>query len=113
MSQKTKQVLRGEVYLCSLGETKKSVQGGTRPVVVIQNNYGNRYSPTVIVAPITGKPKKQLATHVDIELAKPSIVLCEQILTIPKDSLGQKIHYMTGEELAKLDHAIAISIGLG
>lgn len=113
MSQKTKQVLRGEVYLCDLGAAVKSVQGGVRPVVIIQNNYGNRYSPTVIVAPITGKPKKQLSTHVDIELVKPSIILCEQILTIPKDHLGQKIHYMTGEELSRLDHAIAISIGLG
>lgn len=104
-------ILRGEVYNCDLGDREGSVQGGYRPVVVVQNNYGNMNSDTVIVAPVTSKDKPILPTHFSIVLDKKSIVLCEQIQTIPKSKLSKKIYYLSKEEMINLDHALRISLG--
>lgn len=107
-----KTVYRGEVYLCDLGKGRGSVQGGVRPCVVVQNNVGNTYSTTVIVAPVTSAEKTVTPTHVNIILDKESIILCEQILTVPKNKLRKKIYKLTLEETQELDRAIEISLGL-
>lgn len=103
--------LRGQVYMCDLGETKGNVQGGTRPVVIVQNNYGNEYSPTLIVAPITSKPKNTQPTHLTIELHTKSTILTEQIMTVPKSSLkGKPMYYLGSRELLMLDQALKSSL---
>lgn len=90
----------------------RGVQGGDRPVIVISNDVGNVYSPVVIVVPTTTKIKKNLPTHFKIDFGKPSTVLCEQVFTIPKASLGEKIYTLTYEELEELDKALAQSLGI-
>lgn len=87
-------IKRGDVFLDDLGKGEGSVQGGTRPVVIIQNNIGNKFSPTLIIAPVTSRmTKKNIPTHVKIKnkLAKESIVLLEQIRTINKNDLKNYI----------------------
>ena len=99
--------------MVDLGDQPKGIQGGNRPVMIVQNNYGNIYSPTVIVAPITSTKGPTQPTHVEIELQKPSIVLTEQLTTIPKHRLkGTRLYYANHDTLLRIDHALAISIGI-
>ncbi|MFE8113934.1 type II toxin-antitoxin system PemK/MazF family toxin [Mammaliicoccus sciuri] len=109
---------RGDVYLADLSPVTGSEQEGTRPVVIIQNDTGNRYSPTVIVAAITGKINKaKIPTHVEIEAAKykldrDSVILLEQIRTIDKKRLKEKLTYLSDAKMKEVDIAIAISLNL-
>jgi mRNA interferase MazF len=111
-------VKRGDIYYASLSPVVGSEQGGIRPVIIIQNDVGNRYSPTVIVAAITSQINKaKLPTHVEISseeygLNKDSVVLLEQIRTLDKRRLKEKIGRMTNGDMRKVDEALLISIGL-
>lgn len=89
------------------------VQAGIRPVVIIQNETGNKYSPTVIVSPLTSRPKKPMPTHsVTYATGLKSTVLTECIKTIDKSWLGRRLGQLTQSELEALDRAIAVSVGL-
>lgn len=106
---------RGDVYLANLGNTEGSIQGGTRPVVIIQNNMGNRFSPTLIIAPVTSRmTKKNIPTHVKIKnkLAKESIVLLEQIRTINKSELKNYITTLDENNIKDINRAICVSLGM-
>lgn len=109
---------RGELYYAVLGQGIGSEQSGTRPVAVLQNDVGNRYSPTTIVAPISGQrdTKASLPTHYHLEgigsLRSPSTVLLEQIRVIDKSRLGRKLGWLTQEHIQGIDQAIKISLGL-
>lgn len=109
-------VYRGEVYYADLSPVIGSEQGGLRPVLIIQNNIGNKHSPTTIVAPITSRfTKKSLPTHIPLSncgLEKDSIVLCEQLRTIDKRRLREKMGEMDEKDKVALDKAISISLGL-
>jgi len=111
-------VKRGEVYFADLSPVVGSEQGGIRPVLVIQNNIGNRFSPTVIVAAITAQIQKaKLPTHVEIEaekygLERDSVILLEQIRTIDKQRLTDKITQLDDELMEKINQALEISLGL-
>ena len=111
-------VKRGDIYYASLSPVVGSEQGGIRPVIIIQNDVGNRYSPTVIVAAITSQINKaKLPTHVEISseeygLNKDSVVLLEQIRTLDKRRLKEKIGRMTHGDMRKVNEALLISIGL-
>ena len=108
---------RGDIYYADLGNVVGSEQTGIRPVVVIQNNIGNRYSKTVIVLPVTSRNKNKLPTHVSIAgnkygLEKDSIILAEQIRTIDKSRLISKIGRLDKKILEDVKEAILISCGL-
>lgn len=109
---------RGELYYAVLGQGVGSEQSGTRPVVILQNDVGNRYSPTTIVAPISGQKdtKAKLPTHYPLEnigaLTNPSTVLLEQIRVIDKSRLGRKLGWLSQEHIQGIDQAIQISLGL-
>jgi len=111
-------VKRGDVFFADLSPVVGSEQGGVRPVLVIQNDIGNRFSPTVIVAAITAQIQKaKLPTHVEIEakrhgLEKDSVILLEQIRTIDKQRLTDKITHLDEETMRKVDEALQISLGL-
>ncbi|WP_048601188.1 type II toxin-antitoxin system PemK/MazF family toxin [Rubeoparvulum massiliense] len=111
-------VKRGDVYFADLSPVVGSEQGGVRPVLIIQNNIGNRFSPTVIVAAITAQIQKaKLPTHVEIDAAiygfdRDSVILLEQIRTIDKSRLTDKITHLDEEMMKKVDDAIQISLGL-
>ena len=104
--------VRGDIYYAVLGQGEGSEQSGYRPVVIIQNNIGNKLSPTVIVATITSTNKSQIPTHVDIVLRKPSVILCEQIRTISKTRLKEKFGKLSEEELQILDEKLKLSLAL-
>lgn len=110
--------LRGEMYYADLGKGIGSEQEGYRPVVIIQNDIGNNHSPTVIVASISSRiaGKSKLPTHYYINaedgLREPSVVLLEQIRTIDKHRLGQRIGKLSEKHIQGINHALAISIGL-
>ncbi len=110
------QVKRGDVFFADLNPTKGSEQGGTRPVLVIQNDIGNKYSATVVVAAITGKEnKKSLPTHIRIEtefLPKFSFVLLEQIRTIDKSRIKKYIGSLDKNMMQEIDKALYTSVGL-
>ena len=111
-------VLRGEVYYAELNPVIGSEQGGTRPVLIIQNDIGNQYSPTTVVAAITSKIQKaKLPTHVEIDckkggIEKDSVILLEQIRTIDKSRLKKKVSLLDDEIMQKVSHALEISLGL-
>ena len=110
-------IKRGDLFYADLDPVQGSEQGGTRPVVVIQNDIGNRYSPTLIVAAITSQMNKtRMPTHVkvgfDTDLPKNSFVLLEQIRTIDKRRLQRKIGAFDAATMQKIDEALAISIAL-
>lgn len=111
-------VKRGDVFYADLSPVVGSEQGGVRPVLVIQNDIGNRFSPTVIVAAITAQIQKaKLPTHVEIEakthgMERDSVVLLEQIRTIDKQRLTDKITHLEEESMRKVDEALQISVGL-
>ncbi|MBE0449340.1 MAG: type II toxin-antitoxin system PemK/MazF family toxin [Clostridia bacterium] len=111
-------IKRGDVYFADLSPVRGSEQGGQRPVLIVQNNIGNKYSPTVIVAAITAKiAKAKLPTHVEIEaskvgLVRDSVVLLEQVRTIDKTRLIQKLGQLESEDMSLVDKALVISLGL-
>jgi mRNA interferase MazF len=111
-------VKRGDVYFADLSPVVGSEQGGVRPVLVIQNDIGNRFSPTVIIAAITAQIQKaKLPTHVEIDAQKygferDSVILLEQIRTIDKQRLTDKITQLDDEMMRKVDNALQISLGL-
>ncbi len=111
-------IKRGDIFYADLSPVVGSEQGGTRPVLVIQNDIGNQYSPTTVVAAITSQlTKAKLPTHVELPapdcgLEKNSVVLTEQIRTIDKRRLQEKISALGDETMAKVNQAIEISLGL-
>lgn len=108
-------VKRGEIYYADLSPVIGSEQGGIRPVVIIQNDKGNKYSPTTIVAPITSRKKARIPTHVLIDnpcLKYTSLILLEQIRIIDKTRLRECIGKLTSEEIERLDTAVAASLNL-
>ncbi len=108
-------IVRGDVFYADLGENKGSVQGGERPVVIIQNDIGNRKSTTVIIAAITSAQKNKMPTHVKLNsefLEKESIVLLEQIRTLNKYDLREKIGELSFKEIRAIDKAIRVSLDL-
>ncbi|MFM1514653.1 type II toxin-antitoxin system PemK/MazF family toxin [Helcococcus ovis] len=110
-------VKRGDVLYADLSPVVGSEQGGIRPVVIIQNDMGNKYSPTVIIAAITSQQNKtNLPTHVqilcDINLPKNSVVLLEQIRTIDKKRLRDKVGSLDGKTMRKIDRSLIISLNL-
>lgn len=109
-------VYRGELYYADLSPVVGSEQGGLRPVVIIQNDVGNKHAPTTIVAPITSRlTKTPLPTHIEFcgcGLSKDSVMLMEQIRTIDKSRLKQKMGSLPREKIEALDMAIKVSLGL-
>lgn len=108
---------RGDVYYADLSPVIGSEQGGVRPVLILQNNIGNKYSPTVIIAAITSKfGKSKVPTHVSIGkdkvLTGDSAALLEQIRTIDKQRLTDKITHLNDELMEEVDAALKISLGL-
>lgn len=112
---KEKEIKRGEIYYADLNPVRGSEQGGIRPVLCIQNDAGNRYSPTIIIAPITGQIKKQLPTHVPLRLAElpqESIILLEQIRTIDKCRVADYVGRVSEDQMVKVEQAIDVSLGM-
>ena len=111
-------VKRGDIYYADLSPVVGSEQGGVRPVLIIQNDTGNRYSPTVIAAAITSQTgKAHLPTHIELAaqnygLTKDSVVLLEQIRTLDKRRLREKMGRVDPELMERIDSAIAVSFGL-
>ena len=105
---------RGEIYYIDLSPVKGSEQGGLRPCVIVQNNSGNRYAPTLIVVPLTTKTKRQLPTHATVrEGTKESTALCEQIKTIDKSRVsGNAIGRCSPRTMTQIDLCLKISLGL-
>lgn len=117
MTKQLNEIRRGDIFFADLNPVRGSEQGGLRPVLVIQNNIGNRHSPTVIIAPITSKLKKNaLPTHVglprDIGLPAKSMVLLEQVRTIDKSRLSNYIAALDDEIMDYVDGALGISLAL-
>lgn len=116
MKQQAKSILRGDIYYADLSPVVGCEQGGIRPVLIIQNNLGNRHSPTVIVAAITSQHKKELPTHVPIAgvkgISKRSMVLLEQIRTLDRRRLRDYVGSIDSRSLAQIDEALKISVGL-
>lgn len=110
-------VKRGDMYFAELSPTVGSEQNGYRPVLILQNAVGNLYSPTVVVAAISGKPKKMnMPTHCYLPaengLDIPSVVLLEQLRTIDKKRLGGRIGELDETTMKGIDRALAVSLGL-
>ena len=111
-------VKRGDIFYADLSPVIGSEQGGTRPVLVVQNDVGNKFSPTVIVAAITSQINKaKMPTHIEISanecgLLKDSVILLEQIRTIDKRRLKEKIGKLNDELLLLVDEALGISFGI-
>ena len=111
-------VRRGEIYYADLSPVVGSEQGGMRPVLIVQNDVGNRYSPTVIAAAITSQTgKARLPTHISVAplscgLPKESIILLEQVRTLDKRRLREKMGRLDDGVMRKVDAAIAVSFGL-
>lgn len=109
---------KGEIYLFDLADSYINVQSGIRPCLIIQNEFGNLYSPTVIVVPITTKLKKtDLPVHVLTEnyfMGKKvmEMILCEQILTVPKSRIKKYLRTLDGRILKEVESAIEVSLGL-
>ena len=112
------EVHRGEVFYADLSPVVGSEQGGVRPVLIVQNEIGNRHSPTVIAAAITSRlDKARLPTHINIRaedtgLAKDSVVLLEQIRTLDKHRLRERAGQITAEDQRRVDQALDVSLGL-
>ncbi|MBQ7717789.1 MAG: type II toxin-antitoxin system PemK/MazF family toxin [Clostridia bacterium] len=111
-------VKRGDIYYADLSPVIGSEQGGIRPVLVVQNNVGNKYSPTVIAAAITSQINKaKLPTHIEVDaqsygLSKDSVILLEQVRTIDKKRLKEKIGSIDPEMMDRVNNALSISFGL-
>jgi mRNA interferase MazF len=111
-------IKRGEIYFAQLNPVIGSEQGGIRPVLIVQNDIGNQYSPTTIILAITSQINKaKLPTHVELKardygLERDSVILAEQVRTIDKSRLKQRIAVLKQETMQRVDQALAISIGL-
>ncbi len=111
-------VKRGDIYYADLSPVIGSEQGGVRPVLIIQNDVGNKYSPTVIATAITSQINKaKMPTHIELDaneygLSKDSVVLAEQIRTIDKKRLKEKIGHLDDDLMNKVNQALEISFGL-
>ena len=111
-------VRRGDIFYADLSPVVGSEQGGTRPVLIVQNDTGNRHSPTVIAAAITSQTgKARLPTHINIAggsvgLSKDSVILLEQVRTIDKRRLREHMGHLDDGHMALVDEAIAVSLGL-
>lgn len=111
-------IKRGDIYYADLRPVVGSEQGGVRPVLIIQNDAGNRHSPTVICAAITSKlHKAKLPTHVEIstidcDITKDSVILLEQIRTVDKQRLKEKVCHIDESIMKKVDHALMVSLEL-
>ena len=112
-------VKRGDIYYADLSPVVGSEQGGMRPVLIVQNDVGNRHSPTVIAAAITSQINKaKLPTHIELGaktygLSKDSVILLEQIRTIDKKRLKERMGKLDNQIMNQVDSAIAVSFGLG
>lgn len=116
-------VKRGDIYYADLSPVVGSEQGGLRPVLIVQNDVGNRHSPTVIAAAITSRmTKSRLPTHIDVRcsvggtdvgLACDSVILLEQIRTIDKTRLKEKMGHLDESTMSRVNRAISVSFGLG
>ena len=112
-------IKRGDIYYADLSPVIGSEQGGLRPVLIVQNDVGNKYSPTVIAAAITSRMgKTKLPTHIDVVgpesgLAKDSVILLEQIRTIDKKRLKEKMGHLDDATMKNVNDAIEVSFGLG
>lgn len=110
-------IKRGEIYYADLSPVLGSEQGGVRPVLVLQNDIGNKYSPTIIVSAITSRLyKAKLPTHISLDaslygLNKHSIILLEQLRTIDKLRLREKIGELSPQKMKEVDNALLISLG--
>lgn len=110
-------IKRGDLYYADLSPVVGSEQGGVRPVLVVQNDVGNKYSPTIIAAAVTSKINKaKLPTHIELQsnaygLAKDSVILLEQIRTLDKRRLKEKIGELSPSTMTQVDKAILISLG--
>lgn len=111
-------VKRGDIYYADLSPVVGSEQGGIRPVLIIQNDIGNKFSPTVIAAAITSQSEKtKLPTHIKVNtdesgLSKDSIVLLEQVRTLDKARLKEKMGSLDNESMIKINKALSVSFGL-
>ena len=110
-------IYRGDLFFANLNPVKGSEQGGKRPVVILQNDVGNKFSPTVIVAAITSRTRKKanMPTHVSLDnsaLEKDSQVLLEQIRTLDKTRLIKKVGKLTQDEMRAIDNSLEISLSL-
>lgn len=112
-------IRRGDIFYADLSPVIGSEQGGLRPVLIVQNDVGNRFSPTVIAAAITSQTTKaKLPTHIEVYadncgLSKDSVVLLEQIRTIDKKRLKEHMGHLNDDVMEKVDLALSISFGLG
>lgn len=112
-------VRRGDIFYADLSPVIGSEQGGVRPVLIVQNDVGNKYSPTVICAAITSQINKaKLPTHIEIDtiqstLVRDSVILLEQVRTIDKKRLREKICRLDDQLMNRVNHALSISLGLG
>ncbi len=112
-------VKRGEIYYADLSPVVGSEQGGIRPVLIVQNDVGNKHSPTVIAAAITSqREKSKLPTHIEVTanecgLSKNSVVLLEQIRTIDKKRLKEKMGILNDNSMNQINTALSVSFGLG
>ena len=117
MENNKETIKRGEIYYADLSPVVGSEQGGLRPVLIIQNNVGNKYSPTVIVAAITSQlSKAKIPTHIELSkneynLPKDSVILLEQIRTIDKKRLQEKISSLDNYKMKIVNRAMLISLG--
>ena len=111
-------IKRGDIYYADLSPVVGSEQGGMRPVLIVQNDTGNKHSPTVIAAAITSQTgKAKLPTHIELSghsvgLTRDSVILLEQIRTLDKSRLREKMGRLDGETMNRVDNAIAVSFGL-
>ena len=114
-----KTILRGEIYYADLSPCVGSEQGGLRPVVIIQNDIGNKYAPTTIIAPLTSvETKHNIPTHVVLSpmesgLKCESVVLLEQVRTVDKCRLKDKVGQVASHKMPLIDKAIVVSLGIG
>ena len=111
-------IRRGDIYYADLSPVVGSEQGGIRPVLIVQNDVGNRFSPTVIAAAITSQTgKARLPTHIELNaqsvgLSRDSVILLEQVRTIDKSRLRERMGKLDDTTMTKVDNAIAVSFGL-
>lgn len=110
-------VKKGDLYFADLSPVVGSEQGGVRPVLVVQNDVGNKYSPTIIVAAVTSQSKAKLPTHVELAatqggLSKNSVVLLEQLRTIDKQRLKERIGTLSEAQIPSVNEALSVSLGI-
>jgi len=112
-------IKRGDIYYAELSPVVGSEQGGIRPVLIVQNDVGNKYSPTVIAAAITSQTDKtRLPTHIQLHaqgsgLSRDSVVLLEQVRTLDKRRLKERMGKLDESSMDQVDHALSVSFGLG